>query len=269
MTFRCQKPSRNGFTLLEMILALAVGLVLMWALYTMMGTQLAQTQAGRDSVEEATLVRSILARIARDVGGSLGPYDPKQVPSGSSATSTTTDADSASADTAPAATSGPIVFNHGIRYDGSQLILSISRVPSEVLAPDTRRLEDTTLPKVSDLRRMIYWIDESKGLAYQEVKRITANDAESTESDEPVKYIPEVKALTLQFWDGAAWVADWDSSTPGADGETPIGPPAAIEIVLEMRFRGRLDETEPAEPRTYRHVINVPTGNNYGSSMTP
>jgi len=286
-------PKRVGFTLLEMILALAVGLVLMGALYTMLGSQLTQAQVGRDAVEEATLVRSILARIANDVGGSLGPYDPKQVPSGggtpssnsSSTSSSSTSGNSNSADPSSSAngsdadstentmptTSGPIVFNHGIVYDGNQLILSVSRAPREVLGADARRQEDGTLPKVSDLRRVIYWIEEGKGLAVQEVKRVTANDIDVTaSSDEPIKYIPEVKSMTLQFWDGGAWVQDWDSSVPGADGETPVGPPAAIEIVLVLKHRGKQgDEAEPAELREFRHVISVPTGNNYSSPMTP
>jgi prepilin-type N-terminal cleavage/methylation domain-containing protein len=279
-------PKRAGFTLLEMILALAVGLVLMGALYTMLGSQLTQAQVGRDAVEEATLVRSILARLASDVGGSLGPYDPKQVPTGGGSSSSTSSsssssnsnsaspsssADAASAENTMQTTSGPIVFNHGIVYYGNQLVLSVSRAPREVLGADARRQEDGTLPKVSDLRRVIYWIEEGKGLAVQEVKRVTANDIDVTaSSDEPIKYIPEVKSMTLQFWDGSSWVQEWDSDLPGADGETPVGPPAAIEIVLVLKHRGKQgDDAEPAELREFRHVISVPTGNNYSSPMTP
>src|SRR5262245_19782451 len=97
MMRRAQKPGflkKPGFTLLEMILALAVGLVLRGALYTMLGSQLMQAQVGRDAVEEATLVRSILARIASDVGGSLGPYDPKQVPTGGGSSSSSSSSSS-------------------------------------------------------------------------------------------------------------------------------------------------------------------------------
>src|SRR5206468_12287437 len=58
-----RRHPRTGFTLLEMILALSIGLVLLGALYMTMNGQLFQAQAGRDVVEEGTLARSILTRL--------------------------------------------------------------------------------------------------------------------------------------------------------------------------------------------------------------
>ena len=54
-----------------------------------------------------------------------------------------------------------------------------------------------------------------------------------------------MKSITLQFWDGSAWVAELGQLEPGADGETPIGPPAAIEIVLELKYRRQAGRTTP------------------------
>src|SRR5262249_12985381 len=53
------RAPRTGFTLLEMILALAIGLVLLGALYQFMNGQLFLAQAGRDVLEEGTLARAI------------------------------------------------------------------------------------------------------------------------------------------------------------------------------------------------------------------
>ena len=98
---------RPGFTLLEMILALSIGLVLLGALYMTLNGQLFQAQAGRDVVEEGTLARAILTRIANDILGHLG--DPGQTPESSSSTSTTpasTDTTAATGTTPSATTSG-------------------------------------------------------------------------------------------------------------------------------------------------------------------
>src|SRR5437762_7977250 len=76
--FAKPQAARAAFTLLEMILALAIGLVLLAGLYAMMSSQLSHAQAGRTSIQEATLVRSLFARMSDDIASSLGPYDPRQ-----------------------------------------------------------------------------------------------------------------------------------------------------------------------------------------------
>lgn len=255
-----QRTRRRGFTLLEMILALLIGLLLMGAVYTMFGLQFMHSKTGRDAVNEATIVRAVLTRISRDIGGVLGPYDPKQVPEAP--------ADSTDTTGAAAPPAGTLQFNYGVTGDGGQLVLTVSRVPREVLGPETRRPDVGELPKVCDLRRITYWMVEGKGLAYQEVKRITSQDADALtdETDHPIIYIPEVKSISFQYWDGAGWTPSW-ASDDRPDGDTPIGPPAAIEIVLEMQ-NPQVEEGESPTTRKYRHVISVPTGNNYSTQTT-
>jgi prepilin-type N-terminal cleavage/methylation domain-containing protein len=254
---------RRGFTLLEMILALLIGLFLMGAVYTMFDRQFSHSKAGREATEEATLVRSIFARISTDIAGCLGPYDPKQVPDASAASNSANATSGANQDMATPAVSGMVQFNYGITGDANSLSVCSTRVPRELLGPDKRRTDVSGAPKVSDLRRISYWMASGQGLAYQEVKRVTGENADQavSEPDQLIKYIPEVTGITFQYWDGSTWAASWDSNSPGADGDTPVGPPAAIEIVIEMTDR-RSDEGE-ARTRKYRHVVSVPTGNNY------
>ncbi len=265
MTHRSRR--RGSFTLLEMILALLIGLFLMGAVYTMFDRQFSHAKGGREAIEEATLVRSILARIGTDVAGCLGPYDPKQVPD--STASSSTSSSTATTTTPPATVStSTIQFNYGIQGSASSLTVCSTRVPRELLGPDKRRTDVSGADKVSDLRRITYWMAEGQGLAYQEVKRVTGENADQgvSDSDQPIKYIPEVKSISFQFWDGAAWTASWDSNSPGADGDTPIGPPAAIEIRIELVSRG--EEGTDTKKREYRHVVSVPTGNNYSTPQT-
>jgi prepilin-type N-terminal cleavage/methylation domain-containing protein len=225
---------RPGFTLLEMILALAIGLVLMSGLYLMMNSQLSQAQAGRESIEEATLARALLTRIANDIIGSLSAHDPSQQPD---------------ADEVDAALMAAPVFNTGVRGEADLLILSGGRVPREMLLGNPEGA-------VCDLRRISYWMVPGKGLARQEVLRVTGEEMDTEPPDvgnaESYVVAPEVKAITFQYWDPTSeWLAGWDGSE--------IGPPAAIEITIELG-RG-----------VYRHVVTLPTGNNFSPpvSATP
>ena len=264
MTLRSHR--RDGFTLLEMILALLIGLFLMGAVYTMFDRQFAHSKGGREATQEATMVRSILARISNDIAGCLGPYDPKQIPD---ASATSGESTSSGATTASTASTATVQFNYGIQGSSSELTVCSTRVPRELIGPDKRRSDVSGADKVSDLRRISYWLVEGQGLAHQEVKRVTGENADQNiaDTDQLIKYIPEVKAIRFQFWDGATWTSSWDSNSPGADGETPIGPPAAVEIVIEL-FNRTGDEGSDAKKREYRHVVSVPTGNNYSTPQT-
>ena len=57
-------PSRPGYTLLEVLLASAIGVLLMGALYVAMDVQLRHAQAGRELIEQGTLVRVDFPRTA-------------------------------------------------------------------------------------------------------------------------------------------------------------------------------------------------------------
>src|SRR5438132_12359010 len=73
---RSKSNNRQGFTLLEVLLAAAIGVLLMAALYVAMQVQLDHAQAGRDAVEQSLLVRALLRRMSNDIAPSLGPTLP-------------------------------------------------------------------------------------------------------------------------------------------------------------------------------------------------
>ncbi len=60
---------RAGFTLFELILAIALSAVLLALVGTAITLYLTRIDAGNSRVEEAQLARSILAKIAEDIRG--------------------------------------------------------------------------------------------------------------------------------------------------------------------------------------------------------
>jgi prepilin-type N-terminal cleavage/methylation domain-containing protein len=71
-----RRRKRPGYTLLEIVLALAIAVLLLAALYSAVGYQLRQAQGGRDVTSQTTLSRSIVQRIETDVMSSLALSDP-------------------------------------------------------------------------------------------------------------------------------------------------------------------------------------------------
>src|SRR5579859_3913762 len=69
------RSRRGGYTLLEVLLAMAIAVMLLAALYTAMSVQLHHAEAGRDVVTQATLARSLLSRIRQDIAGATNLPD--------------------------------------------------------------------------------------------------------------------------------------------------------------------------------------------------
>src|SRR5258708_3414418 len=68
--------ARPAFTLLEMMLAASITVLLLAALYVAVDLQLRHAATARDLVEETTLARTLLNRVANDIEPGLGTPDP-------------------------------------------------------------------------------------------------------------------------------------------------------------------------------------------------
>jgi prepilin-type N-terminal cleavage/methylation domain-containing protein len=284
---------RTGFTLLEVVLATAIGLLLLTALYSAMTVQLHLAQAARTRVAESTLVRSIQARISNDVVANIGPIIPSSSaggrgggagaggasgaaaagaagassPSGAAAGGTSGTAGSGAATSSPAANS--ILFNLGVQGDQTHVVLYLSRLPRELDA-NPNGTSDGSPPGICDLRRITYWLATNNGgLARQELKTVTSDDLNSTPPDnlpqDESTYIiaEEIKNLAFSYFDGMNWNDTWDGTTPGNDGVTPIGPPMAIAVEMGVQFPGS------TEIKKFRHVIAIPAANGQGNPPPP
>jgi prepilin-type N-terminal cleavage/methylation domain-containing protein len=299
-------PARRGFTLLEVLLAAAIGVLLLAALYVAVDIQFRHTQSGRDVVQQSALARGVINRITADVSPGLPPISPtryKQLlgqntggggggggggqPGGSAGGSAGGSSGAAGASTGSASanqgttgsgpgsssgsggsgtsgsstppTTGPFYFT--VEGDAGHLTIYVSRLPREIMKP--MQLGDQIDPAQfgSDLRKITYWLpgDGNMGLARQELRLVTSDDASGTPPDDPSYVIaPEVKGLTFAYWDGTEWQESWDGTTAGSDGVTPIGPPMAVAVTLDLVPPGADSD---ARVKTYYHVIPLWTAN--------
>jgi prepilin-type N-terminal cleavage/methylation domain-containing protein len=276
---------RPGFTLLEIVVAMAIAILLLGGLYVAMTTQILHAKAGRDRITEANLARGVLQRMASDISVHLAPPVPATQPADAAATTTTTDAAASSTTTTTPTTpsttpttsgtetadasattttgSGAVNFNQGVYGEANRLELHVGRASGELFQAPAG---ENGGPIVSDLRRIVYWMD-SGGLARQEVKLVTSDDeinAVPADGADSARFViaPHVTSVSFEYFDGTDWQTSWYGSDLGEDGKTPKGPPAAIRITLTMRSpSARLNDPE-APTLTYQHVVAVPTANN-------
>src|SRR5438876_11708935 len=71
-----QRGRRPAYTLLELIVAMAICVLFLGALFAAMQMQLHHVQAGRDVTEQSGLARALLARISNDIVHNLTPPAP-------------------------------------------------------------------------------------------------------------------------------------------------------------------------------------------------
>lgn len=279
-----------------MVLALAMGMILLLALYLTLNTHVYQVHSGREILDEGTLVRSILTRIANDVASQLGPVDPRVLPdfsSSSSSSSSSNSSSSSSSSSSSGSTSGSsmnmntggsmtdqnsVAFNVGVRGDDSTLILSMYQV-QPLPGGKNAGMQDASVR--SDLRRIVYWIANSgtdaAGLARREFKQATGNDIDTLPSGfaNQNQYIiaPEVKSIRFEYFDGKEWQSSWDGSVATGDIDTPAGPPAAIRIEITLRRSAAsgvsTNNADNNPSTTYQHVIALPAGNNFAQQTAP
>jgi type II secretory pathway pseudopilin PulG len=295
---------RPAYTLLEVLVAAGVGVLLMGALYMAISVQLRHAQLGREVVEQSQLARALLAQIDTDIRMSLGPPLPANSSSsgGSGGASSTANANNAgstgassttggggnasnTASTDPSSTSsaltstggtGSVQFNRWVQGDTNMLMVYISRVPQE-LNPIPLN-DNAVLPLVSDLRRVSYWLagggDNPLGLARQEVKMVTSDDAMNVvppgiPDEESMVIAEEVKSLTFSYWDGTNWNDTWDGTVAGPDGSTPVGPPLAIAVTMGFVTPDANGGTNAGQPlKFYRHVVPIVTANGVSQPAT-
>jgi hypothetical protein len=279
--------------LLEVMLAASIGVILLWALYSTLGAHMKNAEIGRDLAERSTLARAVMNRMSDDIGACLNlddaarfrysadakAYGIGQSSSSSSANtanssttnnsttnnSSTNNSTNGSTNTTTNATgASAVTLPMGVMGDTTQLTVLIGKAPREVWQADPNAQLG-----LSDMRLVSYWYVPGMGLCRQEIKPVTSPDAFSqlppnAPNDPGLVLAPEVTDLQFRYWDGSAWQDTWDSTTPGADGVTPIGPPLAVEITLSLtkpRPADAGDDYQEPEPETYRHVVAIATAN--------
>src|SRR5262249_26228553 len=140
--------------------------------------------------------------------------------------------------------SGMVTFNLGVQGDTDWMALYVSRVPREVNTEDAA----SDQANVSDLRRITYFMAGDR-LYRQELKMARATDTGSLPpgtGDSDVTLVAKaVTGLKVEYLDPQtlSWQDSWDGTTVGSDGQTPVGPPSAIRVTIDVVSRsGESDE---------------------------
>ena len=241
---------RGGFTLLELLLASAIALLLMAALYSAFNLVVRRTEANRDQIAASDLSRAVVNRLTADLSQSAGLPQPAVNTAPQTAASTGGGA-------APAAdavdTTSDIPFGCGVVGTDKQVTVFCARVPTALTDPDALATPDVLRP--GDLRRVTYYL--ANGLCRQERPWVTADGVRNASDPDPSTaeqdvIAPEVTDATFEYFSGGIWNSEWDGTTVGTDGVTPQGPPRAVKVTLQLSYPTPSGGTKQ---KTVVHVI--------------
>jgi prepilin-type N-terminal cleavage/methylation domain-containing protein len=272
---------RPGYTLLEVLLALSIGLLLVAALYIALDVQFRHMESGRNAVAEGQLARGVFSRMAADVrpclaslpsgaltnpttssGAGGGTASPSSSPAGSSPTGSspagssptasksgtgTGTASSTSSSSSQTNTSTPGQFNLGIVGSENQMVLYTTALPRYTQATAS------VSSGVGDYRRIAYGLLPGGGLTRQEFHAPVANGSSPSEQAPLEVLAPEVFDLHFRYFDATSsqWLSSWDGTTGG--------PPFAVEIVISLRpMPESQSRASASRPNTYRTVVAIP-----------
>jgi prepilin-type N-terminal cleavage/methylation domain-containing protein len=238
--------SRSGFTLLEIMITLAILGIVLSLVYGVFSQTLAGKELAERRGEEAAGARAALARIARDLASARPVISANANP--------------ASAGT-PALGSAPTPTPQATTFSPDRgLFLGRVRTESGVAIDDVaftamlRRPTAITFA-ASDLGIVHYFVDavspESKvlGLYRETVFSLSGGtfDPDKADPANSTLILPGVSALDFRFFDGKDWVQDWDST----DSRNFTAAPLAVAIVLSVT-------NDHGETETYQTAVDLP-----------
>lgn len=250
-----RRPTRPGYTLLEILVASVLGLLLMAALYTAFSIIITDVSVGRDLTAESSLSRGIINRVGIDLGSPVGVLGPKSggdpaasgggsastdsSSTGTTATTTTSTDTSGTAGTSPVTTGTNIPFQAGVVGTGDQLIIYLSRSPDYLRK---RTSLNATAAITPDLVKVTYYLHSSgKGLCRKEEPWVTGegvwnSTAPDRTNEDGERIAPEVVNVQFEYASGTGYTSNWDGSTPDATGAACQGPPRAVRMTLTLEF---------------------------------
>lgn len=291
------RKRRPGYTLLEVLLSMAIAVMLLAAVYSVIGYQLRQAQAGRDLIERATLARAILNKIDADVRSAITLGDParfrRQAETASGGTSasgggmgtssgmTTSGMGTSGTGTSGTGTSGMTTTDPAASSmtttdpETTAQVVTVVQLPLGVVGgANELHLFASKLPNggdevTSDIHRISWWVGESDvGLCRAEQRLITTDEAASTSLPggdiSQYQIAPEAKSLDILYFDGSTWVDSWDSTEMGPDEKTPKGSPRAIKVRVGLARPG-----QEGELKYHTHVILIPTAGGAPPAVVP
>lgn len=243
--------AHTGYTLMEVVVATAISLILLAAVYTTFFLFMRQTRSGREVANQANVARAIFTQITEDVSGHLAPMDPRLVRLPDGVYQTEEDAAEETSTTGVTSTSSSSTGSSTSSTTGSSNNGNTGSNPSSAASSGGSSQTQEDLPAVGpaifnmgvqgwpeqvvlfvtrppgvgiagqmmkpDLRRISYWIvqgpDGPLGLARQEVD-LPTSDQTAFQANNPEQFIfaRGVVAIQFEYFDGAEWLPEWDGN---------------------------------------------------------
>lgn len=302
----------SGFTLLELMLSLALTAVVTVLIGSLVQNYLINQTVGRERVRQAQLSRSILNMISEDIRTTVRyqPFDtkglaellsgPGGVANGGGASAGGAGAGAGSGGASGAGSSpsggtgatsemeeGVAALPPGLYGTSTSIEIDVSRLPrpdeyyGQASDPTTGSLGD--LP--TDIKTIGYYVQSlrtdgiqdplgnlkpidgnntstagSGGLVRRSLDRaITQYAYQQSQSDSLLKtgqlLAPEVIAIEFQYFDGAIWQTEWDSSTQGL--------PRVVKITIAVQRESNARKS-PMEPGVLISSISTSMQAEYG-----
>lgn len=234
---------RSGFTLLEIILVLALTMVLLGLLGLAVDVHLRVTDASRNAVEQSQLARLLLQRLAGDLRNAIP------------------------------VTRAPSSIG-GLRGNRQELQLDISRLPALNAEQAPTSGNPAPIGPPGDVRTVTYAVAKPgdldpadatgarqprAGLVRREYERATfawaVGQGRADELRRAMKVLsPEVDAIEFTYFDGGTTYEEWDSVQQGK-------LPTAVKIAIAMRpprRKANRRSTAESEPIVYDVLVDLP-----------
>lgn len=239
-----RRSTRSGFTLIEVISALAIGAILLSAVYSTLEIMLKQIRIGKEAVQSLQVIRGTSIRLQTDIRQNLSLLSTAPSLQPAPTDSTTPEASQ---------------FNFGVQGDEYTLTLYSSQTPQY------SKLDAETPNSVySDLRTITYTCQPNVGLTRVETVNVLAgSESNSTDPSQQEVLAPEVQEMRFQYFDPVAqtWQPQWDGTTQG--------PPAAIEVTMTVQMP-EIAGVPARPPVKHRLVIAIPAfGSPVQGTTTP
>lgn len=229
----------GGFSLIEVILAIALSSTLLVLLTGSIGLYLFRVEASRSAVEQGQLARGVLQLVASDLRSAAVIYEQDtSVTDALSASQESFDAnelDQLPVEQTESESLRPIA---GIVGDAATIQIDIQKVraadPTITFGSGETQTAASTLSGISSVRYLL----ANQGLVRQEISREQVaweyEQGETGSWEASSKIIaPEIINVQFAYHDGDTWLPQWDSE------EEEGALPTAIEVQLTFRY---LDE---------------------------
>lgn len=278
---------RRAFSLIEVIVALALSVVLISAIYGAISLHWRYETLGRERIDRAQVSLAILRKMSEDVGSVMFSVPKIEETEDSTTTTTSTETTSSTEETSTetnTAVDAPVSLGIVGTADSLQLDVSQPQVQDFVTVVDPSAPSTTPVPIQSEMVRVTWALvrpnrsldPDATGLQSLIANPALARDvtdrlqesvpedtasalsttSTTTEIPESSILAREVVALQFRYYDGYSWVSDWDSTEKGR-------LPRAVEVSMgflnqEYKPAGSLNLPGSASMTTIKHVIQVP-----------